>query len=85
MLRLGRGVRLQFERVTNSHVLLFPEGLVDLNETAHAVLSRLPAERTALEAELRSAFQQESLDGLDAFLDEAHRARWIRSLPKKGE
>ena len=36
--KLRRGVRLGFDRVRNTHVLLFPEGVLVPNATAAAVL-----------------------------------------------
>jgi pyrroloquinoline quinone biosynthesis protein D len=38
--RLVKGVRLQSDSATGRSVLLFPEGIVELNETAHEILSR---------------------------------------------
>jgi pyrroloquinoline quinone biosynthesis protein D len=38
--RLARGVRLQIDRTTGKSVLLFPEGIVELNETAQEILIR---------------------------------------------
>ena len=42
--RLAKGVRLQSDSVTGKRVLLFPEGIVELNETAqkffHAVTGK---------------------------------------------
>lgn len=38
--RLAKGVRLQTDPMTNKAVLLFPEGIVELNETAHEILTR---------------------------------------------
>ena len=38
--RLARGVRLQIDRATGKSVLLFPEGIVELNETAQEILAR---------------------------------------------
>jgi len=38
--RLAKGVRLQIDSATGKNVLLFPEGIVELNETAHEILSR---------------------------------------------
>ena len=38
--RLAKGVRLQKDSATAKSVLLFPEGVIELNETAHEVLSR---------------------------------------------
>jgi len=38
--RLAKGVRLQTDSTTGKNVLLFPEGIVELTETAHEILSR---------------------------------------------
>ena len=38
--RLAPGVRLQVDRTTGKNVLLFPEGIVELNETAQEILNR---------------------------------------------
>jgi pyrroloquinoline quinone biosynthesis protein D len=38
--RLARGVRLQIDFATGKSVLLFPEGIVELNETAQEILAR---------------------------------------------
>ncbi len=35
---LAPGVRLQLDKVTGESVLLYPEGLLELNGTAHAIL-----------------------------------------------
>jgi len=37
---LAKGVRLQIDSTTGKSVLLYPEGIVELNETAHEILSR---------------------------------------------
>ena len=37
--RLAPGARLQIDRTTGKGVLLFPEGIIELNETAHEILS----------------------------------------------
>jgi pyrroloquinoline quinone biosynthesis protein D len=37
---LTKGVRLQIDSATGKNVLLYPEGIVELNETAHEILSR---------------------------------------------
>src|SRR5438552_18113968 len=38
--RLAKGVRLQTDSATGKSVLLFPEGIGELNETAQEILSR---------------------------------------------
>lgn len=78
MLRLGRGIRIQYERVSNSHLLLFPEGIVDLNQSAFDVLTLLPNTT----ATVRQTLQQRAgptvpLDGFDAFVEHAVRQKWI--------
>ena len=72
-------MRVQVER-GGERLLLFPEGIVDLNETAYAVLSRLPCTRETLETDLRAAFGHDAgapLPGLDEFIDTSVRSKWI--------
>ena len=38
--RIAKGVRLQLDSATGKTVLLFPEGIVELNQTAQEILSR---------------------------------------------
>jgi pyrroloquinoline quinone biosynthesis protein D len=38
--QLARGVRLQIDNLTGKGVLLYPEGIVELNETAQEILVR---------------------------------------------
>jgi pyrroloquinoline quinone biosynthesis protein D len=35
----GPGVRLQLDKSTGEPVLLYPEGVLELNDTAHAILN----------------------------------------------
>ena len=37
---IARGMRLQWEAAQEAHVLLYPEGMVKLNGSAGAILSR---------------------------------------------
>jgi pyrroloquinoline quinone biosynthesis protein D len=37
---LPKGVRLEIDSTTLKSVLLYPEGIVELNETAHEIVSR---------------------------------------------
>jgi len=37
--QLAKGVRLQIDPITGKSVLLYPEGILELNETAHDILS----------------------------------------------
>ena len=54
---IAPGFRLQWEEAQSAHVLLYPEGMVRLSESAGAILSRCDGERT--------------LDGVLASLGEA--------------
>ena len=45
-LALAAGVRLQADRATGEPVLLYPEGMLFLNETAHEVVRRLDGTAT---------------------------------------
>ena len=38
--RLAKGVRLEVDSATDKGVLLYPEGIVELNETAHEIVAR---------------------------------------------
>lgn len=78
LLRLGKGVRLQFEPSTRSHVLLFPEGCVDLNGSAAVLLSLLPSRRSDLKRTLRDRHGAKGEEGVDDFLDQALASKWIR-------
>jgi len=78
-LRLGKGVRLQYEAVTRNHVLLFPEGCVDLNDSATAILSKLPKPLPELRSEILREYG--TVEGVDDFVDHAIGRRWIKNVP----
>ncbi|HUN71332.1 MAG TPA: pyrroloquinoline quinone biosynthesis peptide chaperone PqqD [Steroidobacteraceae bacterium] len=43
---IGGGFRLQWEPAQEAHVLLYPEGMVKLNQSAAAILTRCDGLRT---------------------------------------
>ena len=43
---IGRGFRLQWEPAQEAHVLLYPEGMVKLNQSAAAILTRCNGTRS---------------------------------------
>ena len=57
--RLRRGVRLSFDQVRNTHVLLFPEGVLVPNATAAAILELCDGESTVedIASELSERYQ----------------------------
>jgi pyrroloquinoline quinone biosynthesis protein D len=43
---VGRGFRLQWEPAQEAHVLLYPEGMVKLNNSAASIMTRCDGVRT---------------------------------------
>jgi pyrroloquinoline quinone biosynthesis protein D len=77
---IARGFRLQWEPVQNAHVLLYPEGMVKLNQSAGEILKRCDGERsvTQIVQDLETAFSATGLEReVLAFLDIAQQQRWI--------
>jgi pyrroloquinoline quinone biosynthesis protein D len=72
--------RLQWEPVQERHVLLYPEGMVQLNQSAGEILKRVNEKATVQDivTELETTFNQPGL-GPDviAFLEIAHGNGWI--------
>jgi pyrroloquinoline quinone biosynthesis protein D len=78
--RIGHGFRLQWEPAQSCHVLLYPEGMVKLNQSAGEILQRCDGRRTAAEivADLETAFATSGLEpDVLAFLELAQRQRWL--------
>lgn len=81
MPRLAQGYRFQWEEAQQNHVLLYPEGMVQLSDTAASVLSLCDGKRTvqAIVAELEEAYETEGLDkDVTQFLEEAQAQSWIK-------
>lgn len=78
--RVGRGYRLQWEAAQDAYVLLYPEGMVKLNGSAGAIMSRCDGVRTLAEivADLESAYGAAGLEGdVLAFVSLALEKRWL--------
>ena len=78
--KLARLFRLQFESAQNAWVLLYPEGMVQLNPSAAEILRRCDGQRpvTAIVEELQSLFQVEGIGPqVEALLQEGVRRGWI--------
>ena len=74
------GIRLQWEEVQNSYVLLYPEGMVKLNTSAAEILKRCDGVRSVDEiiVDLESAFKRTGLQGeIEHFLQLARAQGWI--------
>jgi pyrroloquinoline quinone biosynthesis protein D len=79
--RVSHPFRLQWEKAQNAYVLLYPEGMVKLNDSAGHILTRCDGERSvdAVITELSQAFPAaEDIDkDILAFLSDAHSQGWI--------
>lgn len=76
-----RGYRLQWEPTQDCHVILYPEGMAKLNESATAILQLVDGVRTltALIAELDTQFPDAGGVGDDVkeFFGQAYEQKWI--------
>jgi len=78
---LNKHFRFQWEQAQESYVLLYPEGMIQLNGPAGEILSLVDGERSvaAIVAELKGKFGD--VDGLEndvmEFLVDAQGQRWI--------
>ena len=76
----AKGYRFQFEPVQDAYVLLYPEGLIKLNQTAGLILSKIDGQRTLGEiiADLNSQFPDADIRAdVEAFFSEAMTNRWL--------
>jgi pyrroloquinoline quinone biosynthesis protein D len=77
---VGRGFRLQWEPAQQAHVLLYPEGMVKLNASAGAIMSRCDGSRTVAEivTDLERTFGVAGLTGdVAAFVAMALDKNWL--------
>ena len=79
--RIGAGFRLQWEPAQDCHVLLYPEGMVKLNQSAGEILKRCDGARSLDEIvrDLETAFNAQGLSGeVQAFVEIAAKQRWLQ-------
>jgi pyrroloquinoline quinone biosynthesis protein D len=77
---IARRFRLQYEEAQRAWVLLYPEGMVKLNDTAAEILRACDGQRdsAALIAELQRRFPGAELAAhVHEFLEVAHGRGWI--------
>lgn len=78
--RVARHFRLQWEEAQNTWVLLYPEGMVKLNQSAGEITRRCDGERTVADivADLEASFGAQNLTAdVVAFLDLASERGWL--------
>jgi pyrroloquinoline quinone biosynthesis protein D len=78
--KIAKGFRFQFEPAQQSHVLLFPEGMIKLNGPAAEILKRCDG-KTSIESltqDLQQTFHQADLSAdVKNFLSDALQRGWI--------
>ena len=80
-LAIAHGMRLQWEPAQEAHVLLYPEGMVKLNGSAGAIMSRCDGQRTLAEivTDLERTFGTSGLSAdVQAFVAYALQKRWLQ-------
>ena len=78
--RVAPGFRLQWEPAQECHVLLYPEGMVKLNQSAGEILKRCDGAKdvNAIVSDLEDSFGATGLrDDVLAFLAIAMQQRWV--------
>lgn len=78
--RVGAGFRLQWEPAQGRHVLLYPEGMVELNQSAGEIMKRCDGQRdlAAIVNDLEQAFNAQGLEpDVRAFIEIAGKQRWL--------
>jgi pyrroloquinoline quinone biosynthesis protein D len=77
---VGRGFRLQWEPAQEAHVLLYPEGMVKLNASAAAIMTRCDGVRTVAEivADIEQSYGAAGLAAdVSAFVAMAREKSWL--------
>ena len=77
---IGTGFRLQWEPAQETHVLLYPEGMVRLSLSAAAILTRCDGERTVetIVADIERAYATSGLSSdVCAFIQLAIERSWV--------
>lgn len=78
--KLSRLFRMQWEEAQSAYVLLYPEGMVKLNQSAAEILKRCNGERdlAAIVADLEQAFSVTGLENdVRDFLGAANERGWL--------
>ena len=78
--RVGQGFRMQWEPAQDCHVLLYPEGMVKLNQSGGEIMKRCDGQRSLADivAELEQVFSATGLAAdVSAFVEMAGRQRWL--------
>jgi len=74
--------KFQFEKLHNTHVLLYPEGRILLNSTATEILKLCDGNNDiqGIKTELEKRY--DNVDGFDDFVKEALTNKWLKEVIK---
>lgn len=78
--KVGRNFRIQWEPAQDAYVLLYPEGMVKLNQSAGEILKRCDgtADVAAIVTDLESTFNTQGLEAdVIAFIELADQQKWV--------
>ncbi len=78
---IARHFRLQWEDLQQAYVLLYPEGMVELSDSAAAILTRCTGLATLAQIidDLQQQFPQDDIaTDVREFLEDMHVKGWIR-------
>jgi pyrroloquinoline quinone biosynthesis protein D len=79
--KLRRGFRMQWEPVQNCHVLLYPEGMIKLNDSAGEILKQVDGQLNVGQIITSLSERFPGVPGIDedilAFMEVAHAQFWI--------
>ena len=85
---LSKLYRLQWEKAQDAYVLLYPEGMVKLNESAGEILSRVDGSKSisSITNELEKKFGVSNLSGdVVSFVELAVQQGWLLLDEKNGK
>lgn len=80
--QIARTFRLQWEAAQDCYVVLYPEGMVKLSQSAGEIMKRIDGENTVAEiiSELQEQFPGAELEqDVRKFMEVAHDNGWIRA------
>ena len=78
--KVGRNFRIQWEPAQDAYVLLYPEGMVKLNQSAGEILKRCDGAANVgdIVAALESTFNAQGLEGdVIRFIELAVQQKWV--------
>jgi pyrroloquinoline quinone biosynthesis protein D len=80
VIAIARYFRLQWEEAQQAYVLLYPEGMVELSDTAAAILTRCSGNASLAQiiADLQQQFPHDDIAAdVREFLEEAYANGWV--------